>query len=251
MKKDTSWGGVASWYDELLEKESGTYQKELVLPNVLRLLGLKKGDVILDLACGQGFFSREFYKAGAKVYASDIAKELIEIARKNSPKDIFFYNAPAHDISFLHEKSVDKVAIILAIQNIENMQEVFAECRRVLKDNGSMLLVLNHPAFRVPQASGWGWDEEKKIQYRRMDTYMSENRTKIAMDPGKSGKHFTISFHRPLQVYFKALQKSGFLVKKLEEWISHKESKPGPRAIAENNARKEIPLFMCLEAIKK
>jgi ubiquinone/menaquinone biosynthesis C-methylase UbiE len=248
--KNTSWGGVASWYDEHLDS-AGTYHKELVLPNVLRLLSLKKGDVVLDLACGQGFFSREFYKAGATVHASDIAKELIEIAKHNSPKNITFYNSPAHEIGFLEDKSVDKIVIILAVQNIENIQEVFVECKRVLKDEGRLLIVMNHPTFRVPKASSWGWDEEGKVQYRRIDGYMSETRTKIAMDPGKSGKHFTVSFHRPLQVYMKALSKAGFALYKLEEWISHKESKPGPRAIAENVARKEIPLFMCLEAAKK
>jgi len=59
-KKDTSWGKVADWYDELLEEKTGTYQTEVILPNILRLLDLKKGETILDLACGQGFFSREF-----------------------------------------------------------------------------------------------------------------------------------------------------------------------------------------------
>jgi hypothetical protein len=30
------------------------------------------------------------------------------------------------------------------------------------------------------------------------------------------------------------------------EWYSHKESQPGPRAKAENRARKEFPLFLAL-----
>ena len=33
----TSWDGVAKWYNDLLHGE-GTYQKELILPNLLRLL---------------------------------------------------------------------------------------------------------------------------------------------------------------------------------------------------------------------
>jgi hypothetical protein len=32
----------------------------------------------------------------------------------------------------------------------------------------------------------------------------------------------------------------------LQEWSSHKESQPGPRARAENRARKEFPLFLAL-----
>jgi hypothetical protein len=34
----------------------------------------------------------------------------------------------------------------------------------------------------------------------------------------------------------------------LEEWNSHRKSEPGPRAKAEDLARKEIPLFLCLVA---
>ena len=69
------------------------------------------------------------------------------------------------------------------------------------------------------------------------------------MTPGsKTDKKFTVTFHRPLQVFVKALSKSGFALTRLEEWISHKESEKGPRQKAENKSRKEIPLFMCLEA---
>ena len=53
-----------------------------------------------------------------------------------------------------------------------------------------------------------------------------------------------------MQDYFKALTRSGFSVSRLEEWISHKKSQAGPRQAAEDTARKEIPLFLMLEARK-
>ena len=87
MKPKTAWGKVADWYNDLLEKEAGSYQKTLILPNLLRLLAIKKNETILDLGCGQGFFSREFAKANAKVIGVDIAPELIAIAKKNSAKN--------------------------------------------------------------------------------------------------------------------------------------------------------------------
>lgn len=79
---------------------------------------------------------------------------------------------------------------------------------------------------------------------------MSETRVKIRMHPGIDPEAYTISFHRPLQYYFKLLAKYGFYVSRLEEWISHKRSQPGPRAEAENTARKEIPLFLFIEGTK-
>jgi len=250
MKKTrTSWGNVAEWYQKLLQGE-GTYQKDVILPNLLRLLNIQGGETVLDLGCGPGFFSNEFFKKGAKVIGVDVSPELIEIARKNSPKEIVYKVASADRVTGILDGSADKITIVLAIQNIENAAGVFHECARILKPGGSLLMVVNHPAFRIPKESEWGWDLQKKIQYRRIDRYLSELKNKIQMHPGDDPKEYTMSFHRPLQFYFKALQKNGFCVSRLEEWSSHKKSEPGPRAAAENQARAEIPLFLFLEARK-
>lgn len=249
-KTETSWGNVADWYDEMLEEKDNTYQKNVILPNILRLMDIKKNEIILDLACGTGFFAREFFKKGAKVIGSDISSELIEIAKKNSPKEIEYFASPADNLASIKNKSADKIAIILAAQNIENISDVFSECNRILKDGGKIFLVMNHPAFRIPKRSSWGFYEKNKVQYRRMDKYMSESKTKIEMHPGKDDSEQTISFHRPLQFYFKALKKNGFCITGLEEWISDKKSQPGPRAESEDKARKEFPLFLFIEAKK-
>ena len=247
---ETSWGSVASWYDSLLEGGSDTYQRELILPNLLRLVAPKAGDSILDLACGQGFFSREFHKAGASIVGVDIAPELIRFAQEHSPKDIRFVSAPAHKTT-LPNTTVHKVVTVLALQNMQNPQEVLSEASRVLMKGGELFLVLNHPAFRIPQHSSWGFDEKNAVQYRRLDEYLSESKTDIVMHPGKQGSEKTVSFHHPLQFYFKALGKAGFAVTRLEEWTSHKQSEPGPRASAENRARKEFPMFLFLQAKKQ
>ena len=65
MSKSTSWGKAANWYNNLIEQDENSYQRRLILPNLLRLVELKRGEVVLDLACGQGFFSRGFAKLGA------------------------------------------------------------------------------------------------------------------------------------------------------------------------------------------
>jgi len=249
-KTDTSWGNVAEWYDEMLNWENNTYQKNVILPNIIRLMDIKEKEYILDLACGSGFFAREFFKNKASVTGVDISPELIEIARKNSSKEIEYFVSPADRLASIADKSIDKIAIILAIQNIENISGVFSECHRVLKDGGKLFLVMNHPAFRIPKQSSWGFDEKNKIQYRRMDEYMSESKSKIEMYPGKDDGESTVSFHRPLQVYFKMLKKNSFCVSVLEEWISDKKSQSGPRAVSEDKARKEFPFFLFIEAKK-
>ena len=269
QKKDgkTSWGKVAGWYDKMVEGE-GNYQSGLILPNLLRILDIKKGMIMIDVACGQGFFSREFAKSGARVYGSDIAPELIKLAEKNTPPSlrpkITYQTSPSDNLSFIKSGSVDAVVIVLALQNIEKVKETISECFRVSKSGGRLVLVLNHPAFRIPKESSWGWDATaelktgvKGVQYRRIDRYLSESSTKIQMHPSTSSGQvpvageFTISFHRPLQFYFKVLAKNNFLVSRFEEWTSNRVSEKGPRSEAEDRARKEIPLILCIEADKK
>lgn len=251
-KKDTSWGKVADWYNDLLEEKEGTFQKEVILPNLARLLDIKKGETVLDLGCGTGFFSREFSKMGAKVIGVDVGSELIEIAQnaeveKRGQTTVKYVVSSADDLNFILKNSVDTIVIVLALQNIENVSGVLKECKRVLKSTGKIVLVLNHPAFRVPKNSSWGWDEENVIQYRRVDGYLSEAQVKIEMHPGENKNIKTISFHRPLQYYFKMFSKNNLAVTKMEEWISNRIGPKGRKFAASEKARKEIPLFLFLE----
>lgn len=245
--KSTSWGSVADWYDDYLENAEDNYQSAVIAPNILRVLALKQGDRVIDIACGQGFFTRLFAENGAEAVGADISAELIEAAKERSPQ-IEFRVAPADDLSFAEDHSFDAATIVLAIQNIENLPGTCSEARRALKQNGKLVLIMNHPAFRIPKRSSWGWDEAEKIQYRRMDGYLSASSEAIEMHPGQAGSAKTLSYHRSLQDFFKALSKAGFAVTRLEEWISHKKSEKGPRQAAEDTARKEFPLFLMIEA---
>lgn len=245
----TSWGDVADWYNEHLEGDTDTYHHKVVLPNLMRVLSLKGGERVLDLACGQGFFTRAMAAGGAHVTGADIAPELIKKARANSPKDIVYHVAPAEDLSFAAAHEYDIVVCVLALQNIEHLRTVYQEVQRVLRPGGRFVMVLNHPAFRVPQHSSWQFDEMGNVQYRRVDGYLIPKRVEIKMHPGQAHSPVTVSFHRSLQDFFKALTGAGFAVTKLEEWISHRTSEKGPRQKAEDTARKEIPLFLMLEAV--
>ncbi|MEI6304949.1 MAG: class I SAM-dependent methyltransferase [Candidatus Taylorbacteria bacterium] len=268
--KNTSWGAIAEWYDGLVEDTADSYQKNVLMPNLIRLVDPKVGMAVLDVACGQGYFARAFANNGAKVIGCDISSELIELAKKHVSNDTIkkgsvVYNVtPSDKLTFVPDGSIDVVVIILALQNIEKILETFQECSRTLKVGGRMIVVLNHPAFRVPKYSSWRWDDARNLRpeisgvqqakmYRRIDEYMSEAQIKVDMTPGENiaaKKKFTVSFHRPLQSYFKALNKSGLAVTRLEEWISHKKSQVGPRSAEEDRTRKEIPMFLMIESRK-
>lgn len=252
---DTSWGDVADWYNKHLEKGDDTYHTKVLFPNLLRMLGDMKGKKILDMACGQGIFAEQLRDKGAFVTGVDIAKELITLAEEKSKTikekgthKVIYHVTSADDLFMLKDESFDVVVCVLALQNIENLQKTISEAKRVLTSSGVFLFVLNHPSFRNPKQTYWGYNEKDEMQYRRVDEYMSESHVRIDMTPGSiENKKFTVSFHRPLQVYIKALVKSGMAVTRLEEWVSHRESERGPKKKAEDKARKEIPLFMCIE----
>jgi ubiquinone/menaquinone biosynthesis C-methylase UbiE len=245
----TSWGKVASWYSDYLETTEDSYQKQVILPNLLRVLGAKPGKV-LDIACGQGFFTRAMHEAGAAVEGADISKALVEEAKRLSPK-LTFHVAPADKLGFAKDGSYDVATVVLAIQNIEDISAAFAEAARILAPHGRLILVIMHPAFRNPQKTAWGWDEENNVQYRRVDAYLSASKAELVVHPGRAKSEVTVSYHRSLQDFSKALAKAGFAITKLEEWISHKKSGKGPRQKAEDIARKEFPLFMMIEAQKR
>ncbi len=197
----------------------------------------------------RGFAVENIEPMGAGDAGLDAALQLIALAQNHSPKTISYYAAPADNLDILAAASFDTVVIILAVQNIKNMAAVFAGCSRVLVSGGRLVIVINHPAFRIPKRSSWGWDGASSSQYRRVDGYLTESSVAIDMHPGLEHKDMTVSFHRPIQSYINALAK-GFAVTRMEEWISHRESMKGPRQAAENKIRKEIPLFMMLESKK-
>lgn len=244
---DTSWAGVADWYEDHLKGED-TYHAKVIAPNLMRIVGPKKGMHILDLACGEGYFSRMFRSGGSEVTAVDLATPLIEKAKKENPDISYFVADATKEWSFAGNETFDAVVCVLALQNMERLEPVFKECARVLKEDGKFVFVINHPTFRIPKNSSWGWDDTNKVQYRRIDAYLSRRREKIDMSPSKGGRDVTWSFHRSIQEYMKALASSGFAITKMEEWISHKKSEKGPREDAENTARKEFPLFLLVEA---
>ena len=254
IKKKTDWGHVASWYDAHLSGDD-TYHAKVILPNLSRLIGEIKNKTVLDLACGQGYFTEIWALANAKkVYGIDLGEGLIQIAEENAHKlklkNIQYIVSPADNLEMIKDESIDILTCILAIQNIEEVRGVFEEVSNKLVKGGHMYIVLNHPSFRNPRQTHWGWDEENRSQYRRIDEYISESKAKIDMNPGATHKSHTWSFHRPLQFYFKAINKAGLYVGRVEEWVSHKASQSGPRQKAEDKSRHEIPMFMMIEVVK-
>jgi ubiquinone/menaquinone biosynthesis C-methylase UbiE len=250
QQQRTDWGGVAEWYDRLVGDAGSEYHQHVVVPGTLRLLAPRPGEAIIDVASGQGVLSRALHERGAQVTGVDAAPDLIRAARERGPANINYHVGDARDLSTFPADRFDAAACVLAIQNIHPIQPVFTGVARLLKPMGRFVLVMMHPAFRGPKETSWGWDEEQKVQFRRVDRYLIPRKTPITTHPGKRPDVYTWTFHKPLEQYVRSLRNAGMLIDALEEPPSHKTSTSGPRAAAENDARNEIPMFLAIRAVK-
>lgn len=249
--KKTSWQKVAPWYNKVTEQGQGHYyHQHVVIPGVIKLLDLKTDSKLLDLACGNGVLANILPKE-IEYTGIDIAPSLIDQAKRSdrSPKHKYLVSDVTRPLP-LKSGEWTHAAIVLAIQNIQNPNKVFQNASQYIKKDGILVMVLNHPAFRIPRQSSWGIDEAKRIQYRRIDKYMSPMEIPINMNPGDRNSKFTMSYHFPLSSYSKMLKDAGFLIEVVEEWTSDKESE-GRAAKMENRSRSEIPLFLAIKAVKK
>lgn len=248
--KSTSWEPVSKWYNQAVGKEGHYFHQFVILPKLLDLLNLSEDSSVIDLACGQGILARHLPKS-VEYLGIDIAPSFIREAIQLDKNPLHKYIVGDLSKPLVVKQLFSHAAMILAMQNMAKPQLVIKHISSVLKPEGVFAIVMNHPCFRIPRQSSWGIDPEKKIQYRRIDTYLSEQKIPIKAHPSE-GSHSaeTWSFHYPLSSFTRWLHEAGFVIELIEEWCSDKKSE-GKMAKMEDRSRNEFPLFLTILARKK
>ena len=261
--RSTSWQKVAPWYSKITEHGQGHYfHQHIIIPKVIRLLSLDSSLRsshlrILDFACGNGVLAKYIPK-NVEYLGIDIAPSLIKEAKKidKNPNHKYLVadvSSPSLFTSHLSLSSYNQfthAVIMLALQNIEGPDKVLQNVSKSLKIGGKLVIVLNHPVLRIPRQTSWGIDEARKIQYRRIDRYLSPLKIPINMNLSDKNSAVTWSYHHSLSDYSKMLKDAGFVIEIIEEWTSDKDSK-GSAARMENRGRSEFPLFLTIVAKKE
>ena len=81
MKHDSSTLAWSAMGDEWFElAQTGESRIHFIMPNMLKFMGDVEGKKILDLGCGEGGYSRELAKKGARLVAVDCSAKAIEYA---------------------------------------------------------------------------------------------------------------------------------------------------------------------------
>ena len=243
MKKKTSFQKSQKWYDKIVGEKGHYYHQSVIIPSMLQEGDFHENARVLDLGCGQGVFSRHL-KKGVEYTGVDLSSSLIDKAKKyRVEKNHRFVLANACEKLPIKERDFTHGTMILSLQNMEEPKGAIHNLSHHLVSGAKVLIVLNHPCFRIPRQSDWDVDEGAKVQYRKMNLYMSDQKIPIKTHPGQKDSPITYSFHHPISFYTDVLHKEGFVVEKILELCSDKKSEGG-RAKMENRARLEFPLFL-------
>lgn len=248
----SSWDPVARWYAQWVGKRGSEYHRKLAIPAVIDLLRLQPGETIVDIGCGTGVLAAAL-PSSVNYVGVDLSRRLLDTARTLRGKQRAFVQGDATrlaEVTGLEAQMADAAAFVLSIQDMDPLGGALGGAAWVLKNNGRLALLMFHPCFRVPRQSGWGWDEARALQYRRIDSYLTTR--EVPVRPVARGRPGSIkAYHRPLEAYVAALHACGFCLTRLVEVPAFPGiTRKGPRAKAENRANAEIPLFLGLSAVK-
>ena len=250
---ETSWERVATWYDGWVGDRGSAYHRELAIPATLDLLQPRQGDRILDVGGGQGVLAAPLVDAGATVTVVDASTKLIAAAKRRHGRlrGARFLVGDARRlpaVAGLEAAAFDGATFVLSIQDMDPLADIVRGIAWALAPVSRVVLLMTHPAFRQARHSGWGYDEGRKLTYRRVDAYLGEMTV-----PMKSlgGGLPTRSFHRPISAYVNALADAGFLTDAMLELPDlPPDRRPGRAARGDARANAEIPIFLGLRAIR-
>ena len=135
------WNEVAPRYHKRWASiDSGPFQSTTKL---VKLAKIKKGDIILDLACGTGVVTNKISsKVGKKgmVIGIDTSKKAISIAKKFNAKknNIEFVLSDAENFYF--NRCFDVITCQYALFLFPNSQKALHTAKKLLKENGTIAI---------------------------------------------------------------------------------------------------------------
>lgn len=134
---------TAADYDAWYETPRGRWIGDREFALLVRLLGARPGETLLDVGCGTGYFSRRFAReAGLKVSGVDIDAGMLAVARGKAP-GIGFALGDAERLPF-PDASFDHVVAVTSLCFVRNERQAIREMARVARHGVALGLLNRH-----------------------------------------------------------------------------------------------------------
>lgn len=219
------WDTLAGWWDDKIG-DGNDFQDYLIEPATERLLELKPGELVLDIACGAGRFTRHMADLGARIVAIDHSEKFIRRAQEHTTKNtdrITYRVLSATDpdaLLSLGEKHFDAAVCTMALMDMSSIGPLISTLPKLLKSEGRFVFSVTHPAFNsgATRLVAEEFDTGDKLVFRAGVTVTDYAQPFHHMGVGIPGQpvsqHY---FHRPVSLLFNTCFKHGFVLNGIEE----------------------------------
>jgi 2-polyprenyl-3-methyl-5-hydroxy-6-metoxy-1,4-benzoquinol methylase len=228
LNEDTRniWDQNAAFWDDTMRDDGNDFQRLLVAPTSERLLDLQPGETVLEIACGNGVFSRCMAQLGVHVIATDFSAQLLERARARTSEhtdriEYRLVDATREDqVIALGKQRFDAAVCNMAIMDMAEIDPLMRAIRQVVKPGGRFVFSLCHPCFNHTGMALCA--EEATINGELITTYSIKVTRYLHSSPqkgvamlGQPVSHYY--FDRPLHILFNASFRAGLVMDGLEE----------------------------------
>ena len=140
-KEKDAYGRIAKRYDQIFESlNAGLYGVAMKIhPPTADM-------IVLDVGCGTGTQLARYKEAGCQIYGIDMSRAMLEVARTKLGEDADLRYGDASNMPY-EDNMFDLVLSTLVIHEMspDLRSGVLKEIRRVLKDDGRLLVIDFHP----------------------------------------------------------------------------------------------------------
>ncbi len=172
-----------------------------------------QGKDVLDLGCGYGWHCRFAAERGAaQVLGLDLSAKMIAEAKARGGGCQIQYRICGIEEYEYPQEAWDCVVSNLALHYVENIETIFRNVHRTLRQDGIFLFNIEHPVFTAGVGQDWIYTEEGRPKYWPIDHYFL---------PGERHTRFlgcdVIKQHHTLTQILMGLLNNGFELNAVEE----------------------------------